>query len=255
MKNNYIYKALLASILLFSSISHATMVDLSTWESDGQGTWTVQPGNDSVLQTVNGVPGVFFENGSNARGTEISGEITVKESGDDDFIGFVLGYQDGELRSASTDYWLIDWKQGNQTFGTFAPAGLALSHVTDGTVENTFWGHFGGVNEIARATNLGATGWSDFTTYDFDIVHTASLIQVMVDGVIELSVSNVDAGVAEFGDGAYGFYNYSQRQVEYAGITERIIVQPPIPSVPEPSTFAILALGLTGLLSRKLKKS
>lgn len=251
MKNNYIYKAVLASILLFSSIVHATMVDLSTWESDGQGTWTVQPGNDSVIQTVNGVPGVFFKNGSNARGTAISGEITVKTTGDDDFIGFVLGYQDNELRSASADYWLIDWKQGDQS-----PAvdGLALSHVTNGTVESSFWAHTPGVDEVARGNTLGSTGWLDLTTYSFDIIHTASLIQVKVNGTIELSVSNVDAGVAEFGDGAYGFYNYSQSNVEYAGITERV-VPPVIPSVPEPATLAIFALGFVGLLTRQLKNS
>lgn len=211
----------------------------------------LQPGNHSVLQTINGQPTVFFEDGTNARNTAISGEITVKTSSDDDFIGFVLGYQNDELRSASADYWLIDWKQGNQTSGgSFAPAGLALSHVTDGTVENSFWGHFGGVNEIARATTLGSTGWVDFTTYDFNIVHTASLIEVKVNGVVELSVSNVDAGVTEFGDGAYGFYNYSQSNVEYAGITQVVV-----PSVPEPSTLAIFALSFMGLLLKKVKST
>ncbi|WP_077337875.1 PEP-CTERM sorting domain-containing protein [Pseudocolwellia agarivorans] len=257
MKNNYIKATLLCSTLLFGSVAQAALVDLSTWESDGQGTWTVQAGNDSVIQTVNGIPGVFFENGNNARGTAISGEITVKTASDDDFIGFVLGYQNDELRSASADYWLIDWKQNDQTFPGLGSSldGLSLSHVVDGTAESSFWAHTAGaVNEVARANNLGSTGWVDNTTYSFDIVHTPSLIQVKVDGVVELSVSNIDAGVAEFGDGAYGFYNYSQLNVEYAGITDRVIVQPPISSVPEPSTLAIFALGFAGLLTRKLTK-
>jgi hypothetical protein len=249
--------ALLSTAILFSNASQAALVDLSTWESDGVGSWNVQTGNDTVLQTTNGIPGVFFENGSNARGTAISGEITVTTSSDDDFIGFVLGYQDDELRSSTADYWLIDWKQNDQTFNGLGSSldGLSLSHVVDGTVESSFWTHASGaVDEIARATNLGSTGWIDNTTYSFDIIHTASLIEVKVNDIVELSVTATQAGVTEFGDGAYGFYNYSQENVQYAGITDRVIV-PPTTSVPEPSTLAIFALGFAGLFSRKLKRN
>lgn len=55
----------------------------------------VQPGNDSVLQTTNGNPTVFFEAGSNTQGTALAGQITPNSNWDDDFIGFVLGYQSG----------------------------------------------------------------------------------------------------------------------------------------------------------------
>ena len=72
-------------------------VDLSGWTDDGGGNWVLQAGNDSVLQTINGQPTVFYEAGSTAQGTALSGEITVQTTGDDDFIGFVLGYQAGNL--------------------------------------------------------------------------------------------------------------------------------------------------------------
>ena len=256
MNKNYLKTIMLGSTLLFSSVSNAALVDLSTWESDGVGTWNVQTGNDSVIQTTNGVPGVFFESGNNARGTTISGEITVGSSTDDDFIGFVLGYQDNELRSASADYWLIDWKKGDQFFSSLGSAvdGLSLSHVVDGTAESSFWTHAtGAVDEVARANNLGSTGWVNNTTYSFDIIHTASLIEVKVNDIVELSVTAAQAGVTEFFDGAYGFYNYSQDNVTYAGITESVIT--PVTSVPEPSTLAIFTLAIAGLFSRKLKKS
>lgn len=247
MKHKLIKSTLVALSALVASTANAALIDLSTWQNEGQGTWTVQgANNDSVFQSVNGQPTVFFENGSNARDTAISGEITVQTTGDDDFIGFVLGYQAGELRSATADYWLIDWKQGDQ--GS-AVDGLALTHIINGVSTDAFWSHGTGAVEVARGTNLGSTGWLDNTKYSFDIIHTASLIQVKVNDVIELSVTAAQAGVSEFADGAYGFYNYSQSNVLYAGIEERVVT-----GIPEPTTLAVFGLALLGL-ARKNKKS
>jgi len=246
----YITNITLSSILLCASTVQAAMIDLSTWENDGGGNWNVQQGNDSVLQTVNGNPTVFFEDGSNARGTAISGEITVRGTRDDDFIGFVLGYQDDELLSDSADYWLIDWKRNDQSTPDwgFSTSGLSISHITGTNPTSSFWDHTGtNFTEKKRATNLGSTGWINDVTYSFDIIHTASLIQVKVNDVIELSLTNTEAGVTEFTDGAYGFYNFSQENVLYAGIEERIA------SVPETTTLGLFALGLAGLFTRKFK--
>lgn len=239
-------------IALIPAMSHAAPIDLSSWEENGfkgnlnAGNWVVQPGNDSVLQTVNGDPTVFFEAGTNAQGTTLSGKIAVETTGDDDFIGFVLGYQDGELNSTNADFWLIDWKQGNQS-----PAidGLALSHVT-GDIANgpgsfsSFWDHTSTVNEVQRATNLGSTGWNDNQTYTFDLLFTSTEIQVKVDDVLELSYTG------NFTDGAFGFYNFSQNPVRYEGITGDVIVQ-----TPEPSTLILFALSVLGFSQLRRKNS
>lgn len=244
--------------VLFASSVHAVPVpvDLSGWTSEGQGAWNVQTGNDSVKQSTNGQPTVFFESGSNSLNTALSGSIKVETANDDDFIGFVLGYQAGELSSSSTDFWLIDWKQLDQNYnGGFAAKGLALSHVTDSTnvdAYTDFWRHEGGVNEVARATNLGSSGWADNTSYLFDLVFTSNLIEVYVDNILELSVTAAQAGVSQFNDGAFGFYNYSQSRVLYAGITESQVTT----TVPEPSVIALMGFGIfgIGLIRRKIKK-
>lgn len=246
-----------AMALLLPIVANAASVDLSTWDengyqgNNGAGTWVVQgTNNDSVLQTLNGNPTVFFEPGSNAQGTSLSGEVTVETTGDDDFIGFVLGYQDGEFNSTNADFWLIDWKQISQNAnGGFAPVGLALSHVT-GDIANansnpfvTLWNHDGPVNEVERATSLGSTGWADNQTYTFDLTFTDSLIEVFVDGNLEIS----HAG--SFTDGSFGFYNFSQNPVRYAGIVEDVLPS----AVPLPATLPLLlaGFGFLGFASRR----
>ena len=231
----------ISAFLLSAGSAFAAPVDLSGWTSEGAGNWNVAIPPDSVTQSINGQPTVFH-NGTNSQGTSLSGTIEVQTTGDDDFVGFVLGYDSGELSSGSADFWLVDWKQGNQGA---AAVGLSLSHVTGSTVENDYWAHVGGVSEQVRATNLGSTGWADNTAYTFDLTFTSTLIEVFVDGILEISLAG------SFGDGAFGFYNYSQSNVSYAGITEDVIISP----VPLPAglPFLFAALGALGLASRRRK--
>lgn len=63
--------AALATVAI-SGPGAAAPVDLSGWTAQGGGTWVLQPGNNSVLQTQNGNPTVFFGPG-NAQGNQLSG--------------------------------------------------------------------------------------------------------------------------------------------------------------------------------------
>lgn len=232
-----------AVVALTTAAANAAPVDLTGWVAEGNGTWNLQAGNNAVLQTQNGSPTVFHNNSASSQGSQLSGTIRVQTTGDDDFIGFVLGYHAGDLGNGSADYLLVDWKQNTQGgFSCSAPAGLAISHVT-GPLGNDSggWCHApaNNVTELARATNLGSTGWADNTTYTFDLVFTPTLVQVKVNDALELSVAG------SFPDGGFGFYNYSQAQVLYAGIEET--------AVPAPAGLLLMGpvLGLAGLTLRR----
>ena len=241
--------------LILTAPAFAAAVDLSTWTREGTGTWNLQPGNNSVIQTVNGNPTVFYSDYS-AFGNRLSGTIRVAADGDDDFIGFVVGFNAGNLAGAATDFLLIDWKQGTQSsFGCNANAGLAVSRVSAGLANNSgAWCHQGnGVTELQRGASLGSTGWVDNTTYTFDLEYTASSLKVFVNGGLQLDIAG------SFTDGRFGVYNYSQSQVTYAGITNDPLppVVPNPGAVPEPATWAMMigGFGAIGVAARRRRRT
>lgn len=261
-----------------AGVANAEPVDLADWAAEsyeavsgfGAGNWNVAPDGSSVLQTVNGQPTVFYSDFM-AFGTEVTGTLLMNSSGgDDDFVGFVLGYNPGDATNALAQYLLIDWKRGTQSFNFGAPSasgggvaleGLAVSQVFGIPDADEFWQHANldgtpassGVTELARGLTLGDTGWDFATPYEFTFDFGPENLDVWVNDVLQFSISG------DFSDGRLGFYNFSQAQVSYAGfdVTEGSFpgdedpVPPPPPppsvSVPEPGTLALLGLGLLAL--------
>ncbi len=80
------------------------------------------------------------------------------------------------------------------------------------------------------------------------------MIQVSVDGVLELNVTAAQAGVASFDPGSFGFYNYSQENVLYSAI-EDDEADPVDPSVPAPSSLLLVVLGLSGVGAGRLRRT
>lgn len=222
-------------------------VDISTWTAEsypavsgfGAGVWTVAGDNLSVYQSVNGQPTLFYSDFL-AFNTSFQGKIKVETTGDDDFIGFALGFQPGDTSNSSADYLLVDWKQGNQSFnfgspsctpGSFAPRGLAVSRVTGIPTADEFWGHTNfdspacsdlnnGLQELQRGATLGSTGWVDNQEYEFKFEFSSTSLKVFVDGTLEIDITG------SFSDGRIAFYNFSQASVRYRGFTVAPLCEP-----------------------------
>mgnify|MGYP006136815293 CR=1 FL=1 len=197
-------------------------IDLGTWIQEGtlaNGNWQVTGGGNDVNQTINGEP-TFYVSPDSFINVLITGDIQVTTAADDDWIGFVFGYNDPDLLNPNDyDFYLFDWKQADQNFGGFfGNEGYAMTKI-DGPVVNfpqTFSAKAGPfANPIA--TQYGPTeGWNDFQLYSFALTYTSTRTVISING---------DTVIDEYGcfpPGRFGFYNYSQSNVQYSNFSYRV---------------------------------
>lgn len=246
----------LLSLGLSAAQAQTVPIDLNTWAERGppaNGTWTVSSDGTTVTQSINGDP-TFFVGGPSFIDTVLRGSIRVTNAGDDDYIGFVMGYASPTAGGNDMNYVLLDWKQNNQSFGGFlAQEGFSLSRV-NGTVTNYlpgFWGHTDSASFDVLGTNFSTTnGWQVNTNYDFAITYRTDRVTVDVTGGVFSAPTTVLDVAGSFPAGQFGFYNYSQAGVVYNGFTLEAAspVDPnPVPAIPEPSTYALMLAGLGAL--------
>ncbi len=234
------------------STSESQPIDLTTWQQEGSpenGNWVVSPDGSSVLQTINGIP-TFFVSPDNFIDTEIKGKFGVASPGnwDDDWIGFVFGYQSPIAANGdelnNLNFLLFDWKQnGGISRGN---EGFSLIKV-DGNFTNldaTFWRRSPTPEFEFLATNYGSNkGWRDNTEYDFTLLYQSNRIKIDIDGSTIFDIEG------EFEPGRFGFYNHSQEYVGYSGLTQK-----PAPVPESSSVLALLGVSTGSFLLAQGKK-
>lgn len=198
-------------------------VNLNNWKEESyeknSGKWDVSRNGQEVIQRKNGKPTLFYSP-FNVFNTKVSGKISVgKNTNDDDFIGFALGFQPGDTQNRSAKYLLVDWRRGEQKrWGVLAKTGLAVSVVKGiPSKESDFWSHQGQVTELARGKTLGNQAWEKNVENTFDFVYTKTNLQVTVNGSLEIDIDG------DFSEGRIAFYNYSQNNVTYKAFEKKVL--------------------------------
>jgi len=243
------------------SIVNATAIDLSSWSADtynlagGQtaGNWVLSGTNTVVTQTINADPSVYLNN-LNQTSYQMDGHWQVTTTGDNDFIGFVFGYQNDH------QFYTMDWKQGTQNAGSAygtAQEGFRILKLDAGSRSDLdltdFWGSGTSDSTILASSYGNDKGWADNTIYDFHLDFAPGVfnVQVYVGGTTT-ELWNVTVNDSTYASGQFGFYNFSQASVEYSGFeqTGGVIVDP----VPEPATMLLFGTGLVGLAGTRIRR-
>lgn len=225
LKKIFLGFTLIAIVAMVPTLAQAQCgdsIDLGTWVLEGDtnnGNWVVTNGGNTVNQTINGDP-TFYVSPDSFINVIVTGNIQVATTADDDWIGFVFGYIDPDTNSPTNyDFFLFDWKQNDQNFGGWlGQEGYSLSHI-QGPVTNfpqAFSSKAGPFVDLL-ATNYGNTlGWNDLQTYAFALTYTNTRCVVAIDGDTIFDVYGC------FPPGRFGFYNYSQSDVNYSDFSYRV---------------------------------
>ncbi|MEP4198518.1 MAG: hypothetical protein ABJL99_23095 [Aliishimia sp.] len=285
------YRIILTAAFLSATGAASAPINFNNWQPEGTSSasnWLPNVGvledafdptspriSNQVVQTINGLPTVFL---SDIDGIAASNTIFARVdagAGDDDFFGFVIGFQSGDFANPVADYLLVDWKKvGQVNFDAFIPAGLRLSRVTGTPSEEDLWRAIdadpndgSGVEQLAVGRARGSTGWIFGREYQFDFTYGVDSVDP-TKMRFGLSVCEAGTCVQEFDQlldapiyGSFGFYTYSQGQVIYrsTSVDGGIAQYVPLPGtavqpVPLPASGMLLLGAVAGVAGWRRKR-
>lgn len=233
------------ALLLASSVatgpSAAQTIDLSTWTVESEASfeafqfdeafWQLSLDRRTVTQLENPNPSFFYSDFEVER-ARVTAELRVEAgSGDDDWIGFAIGFDPGERRDAAADFLFLDWKRQDQVLNNLPTTkGLAVSRVLGIATPDEFRIHddfatnpAGGVVELARGASLGNVGWEFGRTYIFEFEILPNALRVFVDGQLEIELAGV------FDRGRFACYNFSQAGMSCGNVSVETLAAPVLP--------------------------
>ena len=221
-------------------------MDLSSWTqvvynhpANGQpdAKWVIEHDNQWAVQKVNGDPSILVSD-VDVADLIVIGTWEMTGNADDDFVGFVFGYQD------PGHFYLLDWKKETQDDGDvgLAKQGICLKMVSipyDGPGSGVLpagvpfdghdlWATEGVDGRVTLIHHEPTAGWEFDKEYHFELNFKPGAFSVSIRDD-ETTVFNKTFRDRTYEAGKFGFYNFSQAPVTYRGFKTTTVIPPPFP--------------------------
>ena len=180
--------------------------------------WSVNGTKTVINQSVDCDPSIYVSDVPTGQ-ERIVGDIKTLGA-DDDFIGFVFGYQD------ASHFYVFDWKGGSQVHeNLFAEKGMSLKVVdaaTPLTIQD-LWPTAGNGSRV-RTLYHNTIAWSNAYSYRFVLDYrpgqiTVTVFEMRQPGVLYNTLTSFTVSDSRYPSGRFGFYNYSQAATTYSGFS------------------------------------
>uniref|UniRef100_A0AAR2JT30 Thrombospondin 4a n=1 Tax=Pygocentrus nattereri TaxID=42514 RepID=A0AAR2JT30_PYGNA len=217
-----------AQVTLTDFRAYQTVVLDPEGEAQIDPNWVVLNQGMEIVQTMNSDPGLAV--GYTAfNGVDFEGTFHVNTVTDDDYAGFIFGYQD------SSSFYVVMWKQTEQTywqavpFRAVAEPGIQLKAVKSKTgpgefLRNSLW-HTGDTKDQVRLLwkDPRNVGWKDKVSYRWNLQHRPQVGYIKVrfyEGTSLVADSGVVIDTSMRG-GRLGVFCFSQENIIWSNLKYR----------------------------------
>ncbi|XP_027233998.2 cartilage oligomeric matrix protein isoform X3 [Penaeus vannamei] len=197
---------------------HLQMVALDPQTASTPPVWVVYDNGAEIHQTVNSDPAIAV--GDHVMGdVDFEGTFFVEDTSDDDFVGFIFGYQ------SNAKFYVVSWKKGPQNWFNKAERGVTLKLVNSNTgpgtkLRDALWFTGSTANQAKMLWHDGSIGWKPKVAYRW-LLHHRPDIGAMRFYLYQGTKQVMDSGNIYDGTlkgGRLGLYCFSQEEIIWSNM-------------------------------------